>query len=117
MADRILSHHHHHHHHPLLLLTTGLFAGALLTLAVQKLWSKPLKEDIRSGIEECIGNTPLIRIKSLSDATGCEILGKAEVCGFWSRWLELQIELILWWMYVGRGSFSSQEGRLKTGWH
>lgn len=26
----------------------------------------------------CIGNTPLIRIKSLSEATGCEILAKAE---------------------------------------
>lgn len=34
---------------------------------------------IREGIEGCIGNTPLIRIKSLSDATGCEILAKAEV--------------------------------------
>lgn len=31
-----------------------------------------------NGIEGCIGNTPLVRIKSLSDATGCEILGKAE---------------------------------------
>lgn len=31
------------------------------------------------GIESCIGNTPLLRIKSLSDATGCEILAKAEV--------------------------------------
>ncbi|CAG7955759.1 unnamed protein product [Penicillium salamii] len=30
------------------------------------------------GIEGCIGNTPLFRIKSLSDETGCEILGKAE---------------------------------------
>jgi cysteine synthase len=27
-----------------------------------------------------IGNTPLVRIKSLSDALGVEILGKAEVC-------------------------------------
>jgi cysteine synthase A len=34
---------------------------------------------IVDGIEGCIGNTPLLRIKSLSDATGCEILGKAEV--------------------------------------
>lgn len=34
---------------------------------------------IVEGIEGCIGNTPLFRIKSLSDATGCEILGKAEV--------------------------------------
>ncbi|KAG8527102.1 uncharacterized protein KY384_008531 [Bacidia gigantensis] len=34
--------------------------------------------DVTSGIEGCIGNTPLIKIKSLSDATGCEILAKAE---------------------------------------
>jgi len=34
---------------------------------------------IREGIEGCIGNTPLIKIKSLSDATGCDILAKAEV--------------------------------------
>ncbi|TKA67765.1 hypothetical protein B0A49_05400, partial [Cryomyces minteri] len=34
--------------------------------------------DISEGIEGCIGDTPLIRIKSLSEATGCEILGKAE---------------------------------------
>jgi cysteine synthase A len=35
--------------------------------------------NIKEGIEGCIGNTPLIKIKSLSDATGCEILAKAEV--------------------------------------
>lgn len=35
--------------------------------------------DVKQGIEGCIGNTPLIRIKSLSDATGCDILAKAEV--------------------------------------
>ena len=32
------------------------------------------------GIEGCIGNTPLFKIRSLSEETGCEILGKAEVC-------------------------------------
>ncbi|PKI77518.1 hypothetical protein CRG98_002124 [Punica granatum] len=32
----------------------------------------------RSGVIGAIGNTPLIRINSLSDATGCEILGKCE---------------------------------------
>lgn len=37
------------------------------------------KEGIKEGIEGCIGNTPLIKIKSLSEATGCEILAKAEV--------------------------------------
>lgn len=34
--------------------------------------------EIREGIEGCIGNTPLLKIKSLSQATGCEILAKAE---------------------------------------
>lgn len=34
--------------------------------------------DTHSGFVAAIGNTPLIRINSLSDATGCEILGKAE---------------------------------------
>jgi hypothetical protein len=34
---------------------------------------------LTSGIEGLIGNTPLIRINSLSEATGCEILAKAEV--------------------------------------
>ncbi|KAJ5708476.1 Cysteine synthase 2 [Penicillium malachiteum] len=33
---------------------------------------------IVEGIEGCIGNTPLFRIKSLSDETSCEILAKAE---------------------------------------
>jgi len=33
---------------------------------------------IVSGVEGMIGNTPLVRIRSLSDLTGCEILGKAE---------------------------------------
>ena len=30
------------------------------------------------GIEGLIGNTPVVRIKSLSKLTGCDILGKAE---------------------------------------
>lgn len=34
--------------------------------------------EIPEGIEGCIGNTPLFKIKSLSEATGCEILAKAE---------------------------------------
>jgi len=33
---------------------------------------------IRDGFLGSIGNTPLIRLKRASDATGCEILGKAE---------------------------------------
>lgn len=34
--------------------------------------------DIRSGVIEAIGDTPLIRLKRASEETGCEILGKAE---------------------------------------
>jgi cysteine synthase A len=33
---------------------------------------------IPEGIEGCIGNTPLFKIRSLSEVTGCEILVKAE---------------------------------------
>ncbi len=34
--------------------------------------------DVRDGFVDAIGNTPLIRLKRASEATGCEILGKAE---------------------------------------
>ena len=34
--------------------------------------------DIRNGFIDSIGNTPLIRLNTVSEATGCEILGKAE---------------------------------------
>lgn len=71
------------------LLLSGIVIGAGAVLAVQTISSvrrqdptkktQILKEDIRNGLEDCIGNTPLIRIKHLSEATGCEILGKAEV--------------------------------------
>ncbi|CAM8997288.1 unnamed protein product [Rhodiola kirilowii] len=36
------------------------------------------KAILSKGMIDAIGNTPLIRINSLSDATGCEIFGKAE---------------------------------------
>ncbi len=34
--------------------------------------------DVRDGFLDTIGNTPLIRLRRASEATGCEILGKAE---------------------------------------
>ncbi|PSB57163.1 cysteine synthase A, partial [filamentous cyanobacterium CCP1] len=34
--------------------------------------------DIKHGFVGTVGNTPLIRLNSFSDETGCEILGKAE---------------------------------------
>ena len=34
--------------------------------------------DVKTGLLEAIGNTPLIRLEKASALTGCEILGKAE---------------------------------------
>lgn len=34
--------------------------------------------DIRNGFVDTVGNTPLIRLESFSEETGCNILGKAE---------------------------------------
>ncbi|MBL8672242.1 MAG: cysteine synthase A [Alphaproteobacteria bacterium] len=34
--------------------------------------------DLRNGFVESVGKTPLIRLRSASEATGCEIYGKAE---------------------------------------
>lgn len=34
--------------------------------------------DVRNGVVEAVGRTPLIRLRRASDSTGCEILGKAE---------------------------------------
>src|SRR5579883_1597451 len=34
--------------------------------------------DIKNGFLDTVGNTPLIRLNSFSEETGCEILGKAE---------------------------------------
>ncbi|KAK4341916.1 hypothetical protein RND71_037732 [Anisodus tanguticus] len=63
-------------------------AAALLSVAIvsyflckttQKKFSQRKKlQQRRNGLVAAVGNTPLIRISSLSNATGCEILGKAE---------------------------------------
>ncbi len=37
-----------------------------------------VKMDIKNGFVGAVGNTPLIRLNSFSEETGCEILGKAE---------------------------------------
>ncbi|KAL2834734.1 tryptophan synthase beta subunit-like PLP-dependent enzyme [Aspergillus pseudoustus] len=94
--------------HSRMYIGTAFVAGVVLSIAFKDLFYPELEEIIREyrarhrsakspldtsaeslvarhgppaiveGIEGCIGNTPLLRIKSLSDATGCEILGKAE---------------------------------------
>jgi len=40
-----------------------------------KKWQPP---QISKGLEGCIGNTPMIYLRTLSEASGCTILGKAE---------------------------------------
>ncbi|KAJ4838294.1 hypothetical protein Tsubulata_041623 [Turnera subulata] len=44
----------------------------------KSLVSPPKRKKARNGLIDAVGNTPLIRINSLSEATGCEILGKCE---------------------------------------
>lgn len=78
-----------------LTVTISFAAGALAAFALLKLISnaRPASDSTAAirgresrfdgrrdlkGIESTIGNTPLFVIKSLSDATGCTILGKAE---------------------------------------
>ncbi|OIT00530.1 PREDICTED: cysteine synthase 2 [Nicotiana attenuata] len=71
-------------------VTTAGAVATLLSVAIvsyflfktettqQKSSQKKKLQRRRNGLVAAIGNTPLIRINSLSDATGCEILGKAE---------------------------------------
>ncbi|GAA5874018.1 hypothetical protein JCM3774_001584 [Rhodotorula dairenensis] len=63
---------------------TGLALYALdawrrsLRRAAEKRMIEIRADEVVDGVEGLIGNTPLIRIKSLSDALGVEILGKCE---------------------------------------
>ncbi|XP_058070607.1 cysteine synthase 2-like [Magnolia sinica] len=54
------------------------FCKSLYNLSMRKFQRPISKTKARKGLIDSIGNTPLIRINSLSDATGCEILAKAE---------------------------------------
>lgn len=68
--------------------TAGAVAATLISVAIasyflckttqQKSSRRNKLQKRKNGIVAAIGNTPLIRINSLSNATGCEILGKAE---------------------------------------
>nr|XP_043607065.1 cysteine synthase 2 [Erigeron canadensis] len=68
---------------PIAILTAVSVAVFSLYILTNKRRSKSktlITENKRkiNGIVSAIGDTPLIRINSLSDATGCEIFGKAE---------------------------------------
>ena len=74
---------------------------------------------VPEGIEASIGNTPLFKIKSLSEETGCDILAKAEV--YFARIVICLIILIAlvvpqWGRWKSQGQSSSehhQPGRLR----
>ncbi|KFK35554.1 hypothetical protein AALP_AA4G005700 [Arabis alpina] len=64
-------------------ITCSVFAAAAIVMLSSYCYlgfsqKKKKKNNTRTGLVDAIGNTPLIRINSLSDATGCEILGKCE---------------------------------------
>jgi len=74
----------------LLLFSLGVAVGTSAAYAFTALYTsrsrRPVldddtspQEDIVDGVEGLIGSTKLVRIRSLSQATGCEILAKAEV--------------------------------------
>ncbi|XP_057765473.1 cysteine synthase 2 isoform X1 [Salvia miltiorrhiza] len=56
----------------------GLLSYIIIHNTKSRLKPRSRKAAVKKGVVAAIGNTPLIRIDSLSDATGCEILGKAE---------------------------------------
>merc|ERR1712144_30911 len=53
-------------------------------------------QGIVKGLTGAIGNTPLIRLNHISDATCCEVLGKAEFMnpGGSGQWLKAQLETL-----------------------
>jgi cysteine synthase A len=64
-------------------LIVGIITGSILTILSTSLISYLSKEkkedddpttDIVEGVDGLIGNTPLMKIRSLSEATGCTIL-------------------------------------------
>ena len=62
---------------------------------------------VPEGIEACIGNTPLFKIKSLSQETGCEILAKAEVRSNCSAFLWLKC--LSWEQFLNGGGGSPKD--------
>jgi len=46
---------------------------------------------IKSDLADAVGNTPLIKLRAASEATGCTILGKASGLRWWvRRWVSRQ---------------------------
>src|ERR1700721_336330 len=70
----------------LILLSLGILLGSSTTYLLTRdsprhsqKEHEQAKEEITEGIENLIGNTKLLKIRSLSRITNCEILAKTEV--------------------------------------
>lgn len=70
-------------------LLIGIITGSIITVLASRLIAQLKNEnkeehepttDIVEGVDGLIGNTPLMKIRSLSEATGCTIL----VCPFYT---------------------------------
>ncbi|KAI8899085.1 tryptophan synthase beta subunit-like PLP-dependent enzyme [Globomyces pollinis-pini] len=59
-------------------MTTKRVAIGIGLLLLGYFYFKKKKSVVANGVEDLIGNTPMVKIKSLSKATGCTILAKAE---------------------------------------
>jgi hypothetical protein len=59
-------------------LVTAAVTGCAVSYLLYSLRARRKPNCIRDGYVGLVGNTPMIRIKSLSDATGCEILAKVQ---------------------------------------
>ena len=55
-----------------------LAASAAATVVAAVLLRRKYRRGVAADLRDLIGGTPLVRLRSLSEATGCEILGKCE---------------------------------------
>lgn len=62
-------------------------AAALSTSATSASTVRVFENDIRQGLPDLVGNTPLIRLRGLSEATGCNVrvMNSARVTSRWKR--------------------------------
>jgi cysteine synthase A len=62
------------------IITAAALGGGLIALFVDRIirrLRRPRERDM-SGFEQLVGNTPLVKLRKLSQLLGCEIYGKAE---------------------------------------
>ncbi len=61
----------------------SLHRGSSSAAVVSRRWST-FNNGLVEGFPGAVGNTPLIKLRGLSEETGCEILGKAEFMKYYA---------------------------------